>query len=107
MGRNPQLRTKSDKRGLVEFTMELSGVEFPVSEFGTKSISLRIHETDVFLAEALAEFGNKKRAAILNAAVSFGLNAIIEELSPEDQDKIDEIELRIRKAAYGITEDEA
>lgn len=101
---NSKLAT--DDMHLIEFASELTGEEAPWADSGTKAISLRIDETDVFLAEALAEFGHKKRAAILKAAVGFGLNAILRTLKKEDQNKIEAIELRIRKTAYGM-EDKA
>jgi hypothetical protein len=98
MARNKQ----SNEMALIEFTSALTGEEAPWADSGTKAISLRIDETNVFLAEALAEFGHKKRASILKAAVGFGLAAILDGLNEEDELKVTAIEKRIMMAAYGI-----
>jgi hypothetical protein len=87
---------------LVEFVSQLIGEEVPWADSGTKAISLRIDEADVLRAEALAEFGHKKRAAILKAAVDFGLDAIIEQLSDEDEAKYDAILFRLKGEAYEL-----
>jgi hypothetical protein len=85
-----------------EFVAELTGEETPWSDSGTKSISLRIPDLDVLRAEALAEFGHKKRAAILKAAIGFGLGFIIDSLGEENERKFKEILLRLQSNDAGV-----
>jgi hypothetical protein len=102
-----QISTKGDARmrtiiggkniAVAEFVAELTGEDLPWADSGTKAISLRIHESDVIRAEALAEFGHKKRAAILKAAVGFGLDAIIHSLSGENGEKFQGILMRLKR----------
>ena len=92
---------------LVAFVHELTGKEVPWADSGTKSLSVRIHELDVLRAEALGEMGIRKRASILKVAIGFGLDAIIEQLSDEEEEKFDAILFRLKKESFEQQKQEA
>lgn len=79
-----------------EFIAELTGEENPWVDSGTKVISLKIPGHVAIRAEALAQFGNKKRADVLKAAVEFGLDAIISSLNEEKRSQLEKIHQHLK-----------
>jgi hypothetical protein len=82
---------------IAELVAELTGEEPPLADMNTKAVTLRIVEYDITRAECLARFGKKKRASILKAVISIGIDCVIAALTLDDQAKIEEIRREIMR----------